>query len=232
MMAHSGADIVDLDWMVDFGRPRDDGRQIAVCGNFDPLAVMLRGTPDEVREATRACLRLGGTRISAAGCEIPDGTPHANLLAQAEALRGKLMTRPRRSRKIREVFVDREAIRPYTHTSHISDRPHSAIGRRRLEKALARGLGLFGWRCRHSANTNQHNSPAFDCRAQFSADTQFHAGAEAISRSDCADALALDSARPVCAQHSHTNPSVASHFDQRRPKDRSLGFSICLGLGN
>jgi hypothetical protein len=40
-----------------------------------------------VRQAVLQSLRLGGTRsISAAGCEIPDGTPYENLLAQAEAL--------------------------------------------------------------------------------------------------------------------------------------------------
>jgi len=59
----------------------------AVCGNFDPVAVMLQATPPEVEQATRDCMEMGGKRsISAAGCEIPDGTPHANLLAQARAL--------------------------------------------------------------------------------------------------------------------------------------------------
>jgi uroporphyrinogen-III decarboxylase len=58
------------------------------CGNFDPVAVMLQGTPDEVAEAVRGCAAVGGPRlISAAGCEIPDGTPDANLLAHARTLR-------------------------------------------------------------------------------------------------------------------------------------------------
>jgi MtaA/CmuA family methyltransferase len=88
-MAQSGADIIDLDWMVDFGQAAemygDDGP--VLCGNFDPVAVMLQGTPEQVREATLACLKSGGPRcISAAGCEIPDGTPYDNLMAQAQAL--------------------------------------------------------------------------------------------------------------------------------------------------
>lgn len=89
MMARSGADIIDLDWMVDMRAAHEAfGPGIAVCGNFDPLAVMLRGAADDVRAATAACMAAGGPNaISAAGCEIPDGTPHANLLAQAEALR-------------------------------------------------------------------------------------------------------------------------------------------------
>jgi uroporphyrinogen decarboxylase len=61
-----------------------------VCGNQDPVAVMLQGTPDTVRAATLACMAAGGARsISAAGCEIPDGTPHENLLAQAATLAGR-----------------------------------------------------------------------------------------------------------------------------------------------
>jgi uroporphyrinogen-III decarboxylase len=49
---------------------------------------MLQGTPDQVEQAVADCVHWGGRRsFSAAGCEIPDGTPHANLLAQARALK-------------------------------------------------------------------------------------------------------------------------------------------------
>ena len=89
-MARSGAEIVDLDWMVDLGfaaRAWADGGP-APCGNFDPVAVMLRGTPQDVASAVRACSAAGGPRhFSAAGCEIPDGTPHANLAAHSATLR-------------------------------------------------------------------------------------------------------------------------------------------------
>jgi uroporphyrinogen decarboxylase len=88
LVAESGADMIDLDWMVDIGWAAELlGDYPVICGNFDPVAIMLRGRPDQVREATISCLELGGRRcISAAGCEIPDGTPHENLLAQAQAL--------------------------------------------------------------------------------------------------------------------------------------------------
>ena len=87
-MANSGADIIDVDWMVDMGQAAAIfGDRAAVCGNQDPVAVMLNGTPEDVRRVTQACMTAGGARcISAAGCEIPLGTPHANLLAQAAAL--------------------------------------------------------------------------------------------------------------------------------------------------
>lgn len=88
-MLQSGADIIDLDYMVDMSRAVEifEGRA-AVCGNFNPVTVMLQGTPEQVRQATLDCARMGGSRyISGAGCEIPDNTPQANLLAQAQALK-------------------------------------------------------------------------------------------------------------------------------------------------
>jgi uroporphyrinogen-III decarboxylase len=89
-MARSGAAIVDLDWMVDLARAREafGPRGPAPCGNFDPVAVFLHGSPTDVEAATRRCAAEGGPRhFSAAGCEVPDGTPEANLLAHARALR-------------------------------------------------------------------------------------------------------------------------------------------------
>jgi MtaA/CmuA family methyltransferase len=88
-MAESGADIIDIDWMVDMGRAAETfGARAAVCGNQDPVAIMLRGAPEDVRNAVRGCMAAGGPRsFSAAGCEIPDETPRANLLAHAAALR-------------------------------------------------------------------------------------------------------------------------------------------------
>jgi MtaA/CmuA family methyltransferase len=87
-MARSGAQIIDLDWMVDFGQAAQIlGSEVSPCGNFDPVKVMLQGTPAVVREAVRACVRMGGPRsFSGAGCEIPDATLPDNLLAQYETL--------------------------------------------------------------------------------------------------------------------------------------------------
>jgi len=88
-MAGTGADIIDLDWMVDLRRAAEvfgeDGP--AVCGNFDPVAIMLRGTPGQVREAVMRSVRDGGPRcFNMPGCEVPDGTPQENMLAQSRAL--------------------------------------------------------------------------------------------------------------------------------------------------
>jgi MtaA/CmuA family methyltransferase len=87
-MVESGADIIDIDWMVDMGKAATVfGDRAVVCGNQDPTAVMLQGTPDQVRSAVRDCMDRGGSRcLSAAGCEIPDNTPHENLHAQTAIL--------------------------------------------------------------------------------------------------------------------------------------------------
>ena len=87
-MLQSGADIIDLDWMVgiELAAQLYDNK-VAICGNFDPVAVMLQGTPETVHAATRECIQKGGERLfSGAGCEIPDRTPRENLLAQYSAL--------------------------------------------------------------------------------------------------------------------------------------------------
>jgi MtaA/CmuA family methyltransferase len=90
-MATCGADIIDVDWMVDFGAARAAFEQSptrpAVCGNADPVSVFYQGSTQEVYQATTGCLAAGGARcFIAAGCEIPDKTPAENLDAQQRAL--------------------------------------------------------------------------------------------------------------------------------------------------
>lgn len=88
-MVKSGADIIDLDWMVDWKSASETyGARFPLCGNVDPVSVMLQGGEDTVHDHVLECLRVGGDRcFSGAGCEIPDGTPGENLLAQARAIR-------------------------------------------------------------------------------------------------------------------------------------------------
>jgi MtaA/CmuA family methyltransferase len=87
-MLKSGADIIDLDWMVNFEDACSRyGNQVSFCGNSNPVADLLHGTPESVYKVTRHCMSVGGARsFSAAGCEVPDGTPHKNLRAQLRAL--------------------------------------------------------------------------------------------------------------------------------------------------
>lgn len=82
-MAATGADIIDVDWMVPLGHARQAvGPDVALCGNFDPAAVLLRGSADDVAAAARQCIADGGDRfILMPGCEVPPGTPEQNLCA-------------------------------------------------------------------------------------------------------------------------------------------------------
>jgi len=87
-MARTGVDIIDVDSMVPFEVAVERLAPAIVCGNINPVTVMLQGTPDQVISSTLDCRVKGGTRfISMAGCEVPDATPPANLYAQREALR-------------------------------------------------------------------------------------------------------------------------------------------------
>ncbi len=87
-MVLSDADIIDVDWMVDLKRAAHIFTpQAAVCGNQNPVSIMRFGSPAKVSKAVGDCIINGGeTCFSAAGCEIPDGTPPENLLAQSRAL--------------------------------------------------------------------------------------------------------------------------------------------------
>jgi MtaA/CmuA family methyltransferase len=86
-IAHSGAQIFDIDWMVDLRQAAEKLEGALVCGNLDPVAVFLYGSMEQVRLGVRANAVAGGPRwISAGGCEIPDHTPDENLIAQNQAL--------------------------------------------------------------------------------------------------------------------------------------------------
>jgi uroporphyrinogen decarboxylase len=106
LMARTGCDIIDADWMVALDQARaavdaaysvegvppsnrgQDARDTAVgpkvtlAGNFDPSAVLLQGTPQEVADAARRNIEMAGPPfILQPGCEVPPGTPEPNLRA-------------------------------------------------------------------------------------------------------------------------------------------------------
>ena len=65
-MVESGADIIDLDWMVDMGAAAAKyGDRVSFCGNFDPVAVMLRARPSRSSTHSVHCMKIGGARSSA-----------------------------------------------------------------------------------------------------------------------------------------------------------------------
>ena len=82
-MAKTGADIIDCDWMVALDKARADvGPAITLCGNFDPSAVLVQGSPQTVAAAARNCFRKAGDPfILMPGCEVSPLTPQANIRA-------------------------------------------------------------------------------------------------------------------------------------------------------
>ena len=90
LIAQTGADIVDCDFMVDMERAADIlPEATCICGNFNPVEVMLQGTTVDVKTAVRRCKQLSrrNNNIIAPGCEVPKDTPRENMLALLETLK-------------------------------------------------------------------------------------------------------------------------------------------------
>ncbi|MBO4797920.1 MAG: uroporphyrinogen decarboxylase family protein [Candidatus Methanomethylophilaceae archaeon] len=60
--------------------------RMAMIGNIDPAGAIFMGTPDEVRNATRAALEAGGKKgfLVGSGCDIPVGASLENIKAITE----------------------------------------------------------------------------------------------------------------------------------------------------
>jgi len=75
----------ELDYKTDARRAKETaGRKHVLCGNVDPSGIIARGTPAEIREATRHLIALwkpGGKFMLNAGCALPASTPSENLRA-------------------------------------------------------------------------------------------------------------------------------------------------------
>lgn len=88
-MARTGADIIDVDYPQTMAVARAEaGEKPVLAGNVHPVQIILNGTADQVREAFTACHRETGERfLLAAGCEVPPGTPAANIQAMLDYAR-------------------------------------------------------------------------------------------------------------------------------------------------
>lgn len=89
LVVKTGADMIDVDWMVDFKKAvQTFSGKSAACGNFDPVSVLLEGSINDVAHAVRCCVDAGdSTTFIAAGCEVPKLTPYKNMAAVSETLK-------------------------------------------------------------------------------------------------------------------------------------------------
>ncbi|WP_070000368.1 uroporphyrinogen decarboxylase family protein [Cellulosilyticum sp. I15G10I2] len=81
-IAAAGADIVDIDWMVNFEKAVElfKGTRTCACGNMDPVAVFLKGNKEIITREVGKCMAMADEKtLLAAGCEIPKYTNFENL---------------------------------------------------------------------------------------------------------------------------------------------------------
>lgn len=91
-MVATGADTLSLDNEVDLAAAsRQLGNRVRIMGHVHPTAVLLQGTPADVRQAVRDCVRQAHATpkgyIVASGCSLPTETPFANIDAMLDAVR-------------------------------------------------------------------------------------------------------------------------------------------------
>lgn len=86
-IAELGVDLIDIDYGNQIAAMRQalGAGQPAIAGNIDPVSELKDGTPEQIAARLSQCMQAGGARFAVgAGCEVPRGTPEANLLAMRE----------------------------------------------------------------------------------------------------------------------------------------------------
>jgi uroporphyrinogen decarboxylase len=88
-MAATGAEVVSLGTRHDLAAARRDYPQLVLQGNVDE-EVLRTGTPEQVADATRACVRAGGGRRHIVNLNhgVDKSTPVANFEAYIRAAKG------------------------------------------------------------------------------------------------------------------------------------------------
>lgn len=89
-IAETGADIVDIDSMVDLEKSVAVlGTDFSVNGNMDPTVDFLQGNVETVSRSVKECAQIINSKgFISAGCEIPKMTPYENLKTMDQVLKG------------------------------------------------------------------------------------------------------------------------------------------------
>ena len=91
LVAQTGADIIDLDYMVDMGKAAElFPAGTSICGNFNPVDVLYLGNPALVRSEVLRCAALGSKNLNmiSPGCEIPRDAAPENVMEISRTLKG------------------------------------------------------------------------------------------------------------------------------------------------
>jgi len=89
LLAKTGADIFDVDHMVNFEKAVKafKGTNTVANGNLDPVTHLLQGNQASIVESTLSCLKVADERtLISGGCEIPINTPEENLVFMNQVL--------------------------------------------------------------------------------------------------------------------------------------------------
>lgn len=88
-MVQSGADLFNVDHLVDFATARGvyAGARVCFKGNLDPVADMLQAAPEACQAKALECIRMaaGSRYMLSAGCEVPGDTSDEVFRAFCEA---------------------------------------------------------------------------------------------------------------------------------------------------
>lgn len=92
LMVDAGADCISIDNVADLAAAKEKvGQKVMVMGNVNPSQVMLQGTPEDVRQATIACVKKAYDNmkgyIVASGCSLPTETPFVNIHTMLDTVR-------------------------------------------------------------------------------------------------------------------------------------------------
>ncbi|MBQ2955564.1 MAG: uroporphyrinogen decarboxylase family protein [Clostridia bacterium] len=91
-MIDTGAKIVDIDYMVDYGSAvvLSAGRT-SICGNIDPVSVFLSGTEEKLIAEVQKCMdAMDEKALISSGCEVPRYTRPEQMKALARFLKNGL----------------------------------------------------------------------------------------------------------------------------------------------
>lgn len=89
MLSEIGVDCFSFDHAVDISKARSKaGKKLALMGNVDPVGLILSGTPEQITKECYRCIDTAGRDgglILAPGCETPQASPDANVIAMGRA---------------------------------------------------------------------------------------------------------------------------------------------------
>lgn len=89
VLPETGCDCFSFDHAVDIGKAKKAaGKKMAIMGNIDPVGMIYQSTPEKITEHCFGMIDVAGREggyILAPGCETPQASPDANVIAMGLA---------------------------------------------------------------------------------------------------------------------------------------------------